>query len=144
MSQTMETLLAECAAEVLETMFFLPPSEDPADEPEGRVIEISVKFDGQPGGVFRLAIGAGAAMVAAGNFLGCDGPVTAEQARETVAEMANMVCGAVLSRVESETHFALAPPDTVAAAWPLGWSSKATRLAVEDAGTISMTLEFQP
>jgi hypothetical protein len=62
----------------------------------------------------------------AANFLGVDSPgAVAGEARESVAkELANMICGAVLSRLESPGIFELLPPE-LRAAEPASESSHA-------------------
>ena len=47
----------------------------------------------------------------AADFLGVDeGELTGHQVGEVVCELANMICGSVLSRMESAATFRIAPP----------------------------------
>ena len=58
---------------------------------------------------------ASARMLAAG-FLGEDeGMLTDSQPGEVVCELANMLCGSLVSKLESEESFDLAPPELVPA-----------------------------
>ena len=68
-------------------------------------------FVGKPSGSFSLSVsGRSAAMLAAG-FLGMDeGEVDDEKIDQTVAEMANMFCGSIVSRIESDREFYLSSP----------------------------------
>jgi hypothetical protein len=61
-------------------------------------------------------VAGGAARSVAADFLGEEEPALSEQQiGEVVCELANMICGSVLSRVESAITFQLATPRIVAA-----------------------------
>jgi hypothetical protein len=107
----LEKLTAVWAPDVLETMFFtsaIPVEEAQTEQPS---FEVRVQFRGSPSGVFFLNLGARMATALAAGFLGMDdadvGPMEAAQ---VACEMANMVCGSVLSRAESDTGFELSSP----------------------------------
>jgi CheY-specific phosphatase CheX len=104
--------LRESVEEVLEKMFFAE-SGDPgpiARTPE-ELVAAQVDFEGSPSGCLRLRIGLQAARQMAGDFLGVEPSELADGAAvEVVGELANMICGSVLSRMESETIFRLAKP----------------------------------
>lgn len=113
--------LREAVDEVLETMFFTQ-TEGPADpdRPPEELIVARVDFEGNPPGTLRLRITRQAACRMAADFLGeeeCE--LAAARITEVVAELANMICGSVLSRVESETPFRLSPPAVAAAIGPV-------------------------
>jgi len=106
-----DNALAVSVREVLEKMFFL----DLADPPDGTArpagVVAEVKFEGNPPGVFRLDLDLAAARAAAADFLGQDPEeLSAAATEEVVCELANMICGSVLSRVESSAVFRLATP----------------------------------
>lgn len=107
-------LSAEWVPDVLETMFFASAVSSDQVEPEQPVFEVQVGFRGAISGVFMLRIGVGIASVLAAGFLGEDladvGPM---ETAEVACELANMLCGSVLSRAESETGFELTPPRLV-------------------------------
>jgi chemotaxis protein CheY-P-specific phosphatase CheC len=112
----LERLSAYQVPDVLETMFFanaVPNEQGAIEQPS---YAVRVRFRGFPSGVFELTIGARIATVLAAGFLGMDesevGPMEASQ---VACELANMLCGSVLSRAESETGFELSPPLLVAA-----------------------------
>ena len=112
-------MLAEAAAEVLETMFFTEvygPAQ--ADEPRaGARLAAALNFEGTPSGRLALRISTDAARLLAGNFLAAepDDPVPETQLGGVVCELANMVCGSLLSRVRAESRFRLDSPALVAA-----------------------------
>ena len=102
--------------EVLEKMFFIEAS---AETPSGGAAEcpsvlVELNFDGDPPGIFRMSLARAAAALIAGDFLGEDAEsVTGHQVDEVAKELANMICGAVLSRIESSATFRLAAPNLV-------------------------------
>jgi len=103
------------AAEVLETMFFTPVLDEP--EPASAtpaVLCASLTFAGDPPGILQIDIAEAAARNLAADFLGSDASeVSAERAQEVACELANMLCGSILSRVEPNAHFDLSSPEPV-------------------------------
>ncbi len=100
--------------DVLETMFFSTAAETP-EAGEGPVegIHAQVRFRGCPSGVFQLDTDADAIRELAAGFLGVSSYTVREDETEQVAcELANMLCGSVLSQAESDTGFELGPPTT--------------------------------
>lgn len=148
--------LREAVTDVLEKMFFIRILEDPqaagtvpAGEVECRAdprIAVCVSFHGRPSGRFSLLLDSGAARSIAGDFLGEEDPeLEPQQVEEVVCELANMICGAVLSRVESTITFRLdAPlvvnstdseasqPETAMHAFPIGNGELTAKIWMED------------
>uniref|UniRef100_Q01VJ3 CheC, inhibitor of MCP methylation n=1 Tax=Solibacter usitatus (strain Ellin6076) TaxID=234267 RepID=Q01VJ3_SOLUE len=114
---SIQLALRESVVEVLEKMFFIEAITDlPADaaSPEP-ALAVALEFDGDPPGVFRISLARAAAAQIAADFLGEDAAsLTDPQVEEVVKELANMICGAVLSRIESSVTFRLSAPDLVA------------------------------
>ena len=110
--------LAECSAQVLEKMFFVQPSGEaapPAPEADTDLI-YGVDFTGDPSGHLALRVGVGAARTVAADFLGEDeGQLSDFQVGQVVGELANMICGSLLSRIESGTTFRLDSPKPLSA-----------------------------
>jgi CheY-specific phosphatase CheX len=105
--------LEQSAAEVLETMFFLSALPRPAWDarPPAGALLVQVAFEGDPAGCLSMHLHPHAAAAIAANFLGDDpSAIGDERVEEVAAELANMICGAVLSRIESPAGFRLAPP----------------------------------
>jgi CheY-specific phosphatase CheX len=105
--------LRESVVEVLERMFFIEASEEADDvaAAEDPKVQVELNFEGDPPGAFRLSLARGAAALIAADFLGEDaGSVSPRQVDDVARELTNMICGAVLSRVESSVTFRLAPP----------------------------------
>lgn len=106
--------LREAVEEVLETMFFVESEGPPADGcPAESIVQAQVDFEGSSSGRLSLRISQEAAHSMAADFLGEEAQdVPATRTVEVVSELANMICGSVLSRIESQTTFRLSPPTT--------------------------------
>lgn len=107
-------LLSESAQTALETMFFASPdsvSMDP-QRPAGELIAASLTFQGSPPGRFGLVVSDLLARNLAANFIGVDDPaeLLPGQVAEVIGELANMMCGAALSDLESNANFNLGAP----------------------------------
>jgi CheY-specific phosphatase CheX len=106
--------LGECTQDVLETMFFTSVVGEAEAENADERIAARLGFRGNPEGAFGVSVSAPAARTIAAGFLGIDDEeVTPKQVGEVVCEMANMICGSVLSRVPSDQAFELAHPQLV-------------------------------
>jgi hypothetical protein len=96
---------------VLERMFFIQCLLEPQEfvsEPE---VAAQLTFEGDPSGELTLRITAGAARSVSADFLGAgESDLSEQEIGEVVCELANMICGSVLSRVESSSTFRLATP----------------------------------
>lgn len=109
---TIRTALASAVAEVLESMFFLEGLSE-AEEPsaEAETVTVHLRFEGDPAGCFQMRLARPAANTIAADFLGEDAEsLTAQQSTDVTLELANMICGAVLSRIESSVSFRLCGP----------------------------------
>ena len=108
---SIDAALAVSVRLVLERMFFIDLLDrlDSGGESPGIAAELS--FDGDPPGSFRLAMDVAAARSAGADFLG-ENPraLTAGQLEDVVCELANMICGSVLSQIESSATFRLSKP----------------------------------
>jgi len=96
-------------------MFFIEATGEPAsEEAETPAVNVELAFDGDPPGIFRMSLARPAAAMIAADFLGEDSPsLTDNQVEDVARELANMICGAVLSRIESSATFRLGAPDLV-------------------------------
>jgi CheY-specific phosphatase CheX len=103
--------LRDAVCGVLEKMFFAETmGELAATEPAGQEITVELDFEGEPSGALLLRLTSQTARQIAADFLGIDEcGITETQTFEVVRELANMVCGSILSRVESAAAFRLAP-----------------------------------
>jgi CheY-specific phosphatase CheX len=109
--------LRDAVLEVLEKMFFLEAADEPvSDRALGtRAVTLELAFEGDPPGVFRMSLEKPAAAMIAADFLGEDSTsLTGNQVDDVARELANMICGAVLSRIESSATFRLGTPELLA------------------------------
>jgi len=119
--ETIGLLLPESAQQTLETMFFVAPDTvsmfagRDAGRPAGELIAATLSFQGSPRGRFGLLAPNALARALAANFIGCDEAAELRPGQVTgvIGELANMICGAVLSRLESDASFDLGAPETV-------------------------------
>jgi CheY-specific phosphatase CheX len=146
-----EAALRDALTDVLHKMFFIgaldgtPPSGagrefDPLAELAARV-----HFHGEPSGDLLLVLNRQAARGIAADFLGENGScLTGREVEEVFCELANMICGAVLSRVESAATFQLASPvieqradnpsrsETAKCVFPVGDAELTARIWMEE------------
>jgi len=115
-SSVVHDLLQESMQTALETMFFAAPdtvSMDPR-RPAGALITARLAFRGTPDGWSWLVVSDALARTLAANFLGCedDALLLASSVIDVMMELANIMCGAVLSRMESGVNFDIGPPES--------------------------------
>ena len=111
-----QSALASAVEEVLETMCFttvLASSEGAAPPAGGaQAITAELRFQGNPSGGFRVSAPIQLARAVSAGFLGREeAEVSDSEAGEVVCELANMICGSVLSRLEDQTIFQIAHPE---------------------------------
>jgi CheY-specific phosphatase CheX len=136
----LECALAESTAAVLERMFFVQALDEtaPAAPEADSDLICGVNFIGDPSGRLALRVSLGAARSMAADFLGEDeGGLSGFQVGQVVCELANIICGSVLSRIESGTTFQLDCPRLLS-----GWESFGGDAAVHsvalDAGVLAV------
>lgn len=109
-------LIHECSSEVLDTMYFTTvlgaaPLELASGVVTDDLLAYSLSFVGDISGRFGLHLGRNTARTLAANFLGeADADISDSDISEVVGELANILCGSVMSRVEGEHPFALSHP----------------------------------
>ena len=142
MSETaLERVLARCTEEVLEQMFFVRALHEPQPEtpvPDAWLVA-EVAFEGDPSGCLALRVTQSAASSIAADFLGEDESALSErQVAEVICELANIICGSVLSTVESATTFRLASPRLVSQGERCENQGAAVYSAILDHGALSV------
>lgn len=132
----MRQALRRAVDEVLEKMFFADTLGEcascDAECAAGEKIAVNLTFTGEPSGFLLLHMSSAAARQIAADFLGTDEQsVSAQQTSEVLCELANMICGSVLSRVESATTFHLSAPERVAPSVEAMTNAGGTRYCVQ-------------
>lgn len=146
------TVLRQCTAamlEVLDAMFFevplgIPEMRDEAPEPG---LTVRASFSGGMGGSLHVACETWTARRLAASFLGREDETTiqAEEVQLVVCELANMVCGNMLSKIEPRGRFQIATPEIVqkdqaGRGWltfPLETGAIAARVRIEDHSAVA-------
>lgn len=112
-AQSISSALLAAAPEVMETMFFSEAlvSEAPAEN-EAPVVRAIVAFSGEPHGNLSAEVDEPAARRLAADFVGAMEPdeLSPKQVEEVVGELANMLCGAMLTALHTDRIFELATP----------------------------------
>jgi CheY-specific phosphatase CheX len=142
---TIREALAGAVADVLERMFFLDALGEAAESPaEAETVTVRLTFDGDPPGRFQMRIARAAAHTIAADFLGEDAESLApQQSADVTLELANMICGAVLSRLESSATFRLGTPQIVSGDAGPHAPAEETRYTVETgSGTLSVAIQM--
>lgn len=119
MTEKLPALLRESLQDVLEKMFFIRSigdgdiSSEDAKEP----VAIRVDFEGAESGTLLLQVTPNAARSISADFLGTEECELADQqVAEVMSELANMICGSVLSRVDTISTFRIGAPHVYAMA----------------------------
>jgi|HigsolmetaAR202D_1030399.scaffolds.fasta_scaffold06246_2 hypothetical protein len=103
--------VAAVLEQVLETMFFTMPVCEVSVDPAQPLLRAQVHYSGTIDGVCTLGVSPKAAWSVAANFLGQEEEsLQTEQVEEVIREMANIVCGALLSRAHPGGSFRLGTP----------------------------------
>src|SRR5437899_9641739 len=141
---TIRAALAGAVADVLESMFFREaPAETTEVMLEKETVTVQLKFDGDPPGCFQMRLAQAAANAIAADFLGEDAEsITVRKSTDVTLELGNMICGAVLSRIESSATFRLGAPQVLTEEIDKTVAGESTRYTVET-GNGPMTVSIQ-
>ena len=138
-------MLEAAASETLETMCFFgvmgPLEEMPA---AGKALSARLTFQGDATGTFHLMLDLPAAMAIAANFLGEEAEEVSRLRMEAVVcELANMICGSVLSNFKRDGHFELSSPEITGA--EAEQPDQAVRRVFElESGSIALAMDLCP
>jgi CheY-specific phosphatase CheX len=104
--------IQQSVEEVLEVMFLTPVGDEPVEGEVSTPVASTLRFCGTPSGTLQVEVSEDAARELAANFLGDElDAISPERAGEVIGELANMVCGSILSHVPSGTLFELSHPE---------------------------------
>jgi CheY-specific phosphatase CheX len=140
-------MFAEAVGEVLETMCFTALGEGGGvtDGAEESWVTARLSFRGDPPGRFGVGVPPQTGRAIAASFLGREAEEVSEaQIGEVVCELANMVCGSVLSRLESQTRFDLSCPEPETG--PAGWleGHGASSVFTLEEGPLAVWMDLEP
>ena len=114
-------ILSRIGAEVLETMFFDEAVTTPCDHgwiPSA--VSVRLVFEGSHCGNFLLSISPEVARSIAPAFLGIDPAEVSEgQSSQVLLELANILCGSVLSHLWPDSELTLGAPELVGVGEPI-------------------------
>jgi two-component system chemotaxis response regulator CheY len=107
-------ILTASGRQALETMFFeiADAASSETQRPNGDLVATSLTFTGEPPGRFGIVLSEPVARSIAANFLALEdeNELTPNQIRDVAGEFTNIVCGSVLSDLESKFNFDLSSP----------------------------------
>jgi CheY-specific phosphatase CheX len=105
------SLVSASTSEVLETMFFTGVlGETESLLTDGLTTRLN--FRGNPSGSFGLSLSRNSSRQIAAGFLAEDEQeISDERIEEVICELTNMLCGSLLSKIESEVAFELSHPE---------------------------------
>lgn len=107
-------MLSGVAANVLESMFFTSIlGAAQKSEGQGHTWNAAkLTFKGTPSGKLGIGVSSESARSLAANFLGLDSEeVSPAQVDEVIGELTNMIAGSFVSKLESDSSFALSHPE---------------------------------
>jgi CheY-specific phosphatase CheX len=139
-------LLPVCCSEVLDAMYFTTVldtglAEAWAEESPGtdECIAFHLRFAGDVSGRFGIRLALSTARKLAANFLGEEeSSISSVEVGEVAGELANMLCGSVMSCVEGEHTFALTHPEAAALPPGLGAGGEFLCTLATDSGDITV------
>jgi CheY-specific phosphatase CheX len=110
-------ILTESGRQTLEIMFFEMPDATSSEtqRPNGELVGINLTFAGEPSGRLGIVLSEPVARSIAANFLAAEdeNELTPNQIGDVAGEFSNIVCGSVLSDLESKFNFDLSTPVTI-------------------------------
>jgi chemotaxis protein CheY-P-specific phosphatase CheC len=106
-------IVVRVAAQVLETMFFEEAVPTPCDHAWlPAAVSVHVSFEGSHQGEFLLSVSPDTARSIASGFLGLDPEeMTGTQPGDVILELANILCGALMSSLWPESVLSLGTPE---------------------------------
>ncbi|HKW97091.1 MAG TPA: chemotaxis protein CheX [Bryobacteraceae bacterium] len=138
-----DQVLISATTEVLETMFFTPVlGSTAAAASSSGLVAAQLAFCGALEGTFAIQVTLPAAREIAANFLGSEtGEPSPDAIGEVLTELANMICGSVLSHLDGEAHFDLSHPQMIDPMAVAGLEAASRTLEIEG-GEVSLFLHL--
>jgi CheY-specific phosphatase CheX len=111
--EAVHSTLLECASDVLESMFYCGIMGPMEEETAVSDYYFGLEFHGQFSGQFAIGLPSHTAHVLAENFEGDDSSPPEELVASVIAELTNILCGALLSRLDRNGLFDLGTPTSL-------------------------------
>ncbi len=136
-------ILESCVASALETMcFFGVLGTCAAPEPGAEMLSARVAFYGEAIGVLQLSLSSSAAWTITANFLAEEThDLQLDQVQAVICELANIICGALLSASDKNGLFHLTAPEMQSALEPPQGCASTVIFELET-GTLTVQVEF--
>jgi CheY-specific phosphatase CheX len=146
-----QAALVLAVEEILETMCFqtvltsAEASALPNTDSDGPSLTAEVRFQGNRSGRFRVGVPIKLARLLGAAFLGREeAEVPDSDAAEVVCELANMICGSVLSRLERQATFEITHPELIPPGRGVSFEGdSANRWFDLEDGMLAVSLELQ-
>jgi CheY-specific phosphatase CheX len=138
-------MLEAATGDALETMCFFgvmgPLDQLPVGEEQ---ISAKLTFQGDANGAFHSTLSSPAAWAIAANFLGEEpADISLPQMEAVVCELANMICGSVLSNYKKDGHFELSTPQITNL--EDSQLDQSVRMVFElESGSIALAIDLRP
>ena len=141
----LERFLETATTEALENMCFFGLMGPIEEMPEGEErISARLTFQGDANGVFHSTLDSSAAWAIAANFLGEEVPdINLTHVQAVACELANMICGAVLSIYKKDGHFELSSPE-ITEKEDCQPDQVVRRVFELETGSIAMAIDLRP
>jgi CheY-specific phosphatase CheX len=138
-------LLEAAATDTLETMCFFGVMGPMDEMPDGEEhLAARLTFRGDVNGAFHATLVLPAAWAIAANFLGEEPEdITLPRVEAVVCELANMICGSVLSNYKRDGHFELSSPE-ITAEEPSQPNQVIRRVLELETGSMAVALDLLP
>jgi len=139
--QLLGCVLRECAEEVLGTMLFseILGERSGDDLRAHNLLGATLSISGPLSGIFRTVVSEPAATALAADFLGLDETPGPTRVQQVINELANMICGSALSRIEPEALFTLGDPEPASDPFPPNGVFQCFELTE---GLLAVSIEF--
>ena|ERR1700759_3456305 len=140
-----DQLVSTTVDSVLQKMFFSSVWGPAEPERNGAILESHLAFHGHPSGTFDVCLSEPSARMLAAAFLGeNEESLTDSQTGQVVCELANMLCGSLVSSLQRDKSFKLDSPELVASGSESVADCEAPLAARQsfalDGGTLTVTL----
>ncbi|MBS1802435.1 MAG: chemotaxis protein CheX [Acidobacteria bacterium] len=110
----LDNLIIAAVAEVLETMFFTEILQVGGSHPSLPALGARVAFTGHNSGIVSIRISEAAARSLTASFLGeSEESLSQTQVANLVCELANMLCGCIVSKMAAHGCFTLDSPELI-------------------------------